>query len=456
DTGALLPTARLSDLPRFETTADPASLADAAAVGPGDEDTRPAEPPVLAPISLDLILPAGFAAPLVPPPDLNRPNGAKVDPVEATTGKGAPVNLALQGDPGLPDALGLTDTPNAAVALPPQSKPAGPPDTPRFALTLTDAPDPIAAPALPVPPAHDDPVGKGTLPADLPVPPDRTGRAEALPNPPGVDTAPAPEGVADGEKGRKAAEDAGKARSSSSASGLREAPDTAPLPGADLAVRGPGIWQAVFAGATADPGRERGEPEALARVLSAPTPYAPLGDTPRFAGIAATAKAGAPILAAPDAATAEELSAVPGDTPHPGETGFFANASPGSLATAPGAAGGAAGVAASLPQGALPQLAAAIGATLSQRNGGTEFTLAPEELGHVRVTLHPESQGSDRVVVMLSFDRLGFAQSNGDGRSGDDGSQSGPPSGSRQDQTADTPFLPPPLRVAQGALDLRL
>ncbi|OZA12509.1 MAG: hypothetical protein B7Y02_07245 [Rhodobacterales bacterium 17-64-5] len=320
------------------------------------------------------------------------------------------------------------------------------------------------------------------MPADLPVPPDRTGRAEALPNPVPADTAPAPEDGAEGTNGRT--EDASKARSSSTASGVGEPPDTQPLPRADLAVRGPGIWQAVFAGATADPGRERGEPEALARVLSAPTPYAPLGDTPRFAGIAATPKAGAPILAAPDAATAEELSAVPGDTPHPGETGFFANASPGSLATAPGAAGVAAGAAASLPQAALPQLAAAIGATLSQRNGGvTEFTLAPEELGHVRVTLHPESQGSDRVVVMLSFDRpetldlfrrhadqlsaalqaagyssasLGFAHSNGDGRSGDDRSQSGPPSGSRQDQTADTPFLPPPLRVAQGALDLRL
>lgn len=61
---------------------------------------------------------------------------------------------------------------------------------------------------------------------------------------------------------------------------------------------------------------------------------------------------------------------------------------------------------ASLPPASLTQLAAQIGASLAQHgNGVTEFTLSPKELGTVRISLQPEAPNSDRMVVLLSFDR---------------------------------------------------
>jgi len=164
-----------------------------------------------------------------------------------------------------------------------------------------------------------------------------------------------------------------------------------------------------------------------------------------------------------------------------GEAGFSGALPAGTLAAAPGH-GPWPSV---LPQTALPELAAQIGATLAQRSDGTtEFTLSPEELGKVRITLQPESPTSDRVIVMLSFDRpetldlfrrhadqlsaalqaagyagssLGFAQSDsGNGK----GAGMGPGrtvSEPLDDHAAPALGPPPPPRAAgTGALDLRL
>lgn len=54
----------------------------------------------------------------------------------------------------------------------------------------------------------------------------------------------------------------------------------------------------------------------------------------------------------------------------------------------------------------VPQLAAQIVESLARKpDGTTEFTLAPEELGRVRIVLQADAQNPDRMVVMLSFDR---------------------------------------------------
>lgn len=54
----------------------------------------------------------------------------------------------------------------------------------------------------------------------------------------------------------------------------------------------------------------------------------------------------------------------------------------------------------------LPQLAAQIVDTLVKGPDGTAtLTLSPEELGQVRLSLQPDRQNPDRIVVLLSFDR---------------------------------------------------
>jgi len=54
----------------------------------------------------------------------------------------------------------------------------------------------------------------------------------------------------------------------------------------------------------------------------------------------------------------------------------------------------------------VPQLAAQIGAALSQSaDGATELALSPEELGKVRVRLKPDAANPDRLVVMITFER---------------------------------------------------
>ena len=54
----------------------------------------------------------------------------------------------------------------------------------------------------------------------------------------------------------------------------------------------------------------------------------------------------------------------------------------------------------------LPHLVEGIAAAVSRgHNGSATLTLAPEELGHVRLSFQPDMQTPDRLVVMLSFDR---------------------------------------------------
>lgn len=141
------------------------------------------------------------------------------------------------------------------------------------------------------------------------------------------------------------------------------------------------------------------------------------------------------------------------------------------------------GAGASAPPAAVTQLAAQLASGTALGTDGTvEFALAPEELGHVRVSLHPDPQSADRMVVMLSFDRLEtldlFRRHAGDlanalqaaGYSGADISfaQSGSGQGEREERPEAAPSGEPPAfaavapphsagrSVAAGSLDLRL
>lgn len=102
-------------------------------------------------------------------------------------------------------------------------------------------------------------------------------------------------------------------------------------------------------------------------------------------------------------ATAVGLEIVPTDALLPpdlalGEVGLSSGPS-GSLASAQGAASVAA-------QPPVPQLATRLVEMLVHSgNGVTEFSLSPDELGQVRVTLQADAQNPDRMVVMLVFDR---------------------------------------------------
>lgn len=139
----------------------------------------------------------------------------------------------------------------------------------------------------------------------------------------------------------------------------------------------------------------------------------------------------------------------------------------------------ASGSAAALP---VPQVAAQITAALSRSaDGATELALSPEELGHVRLRLEPDTANPDRLVVMISFERpetldlfrrhagelaealraagysgadIGFAQQ-GSGNAPDrrEGFASAGSSG-QTDPTAPDPFTPRP--TAGTSLDLRL
>ena len=138
---------------------------------------------------------------------------------------------------------------------------------------------------------------------------------------------------------------------------------------------------------------------------------------------------------------------------------------------------------------AVPQLAAQLVHTLTLNSQGTtEIALSPDELGHVRVTLQPDPQNPDRLVVMLNFERpetldlfrrhadqlaealrdAGFAGANiGFGHSGTGGNSDSRSEGAHADlpPTQDpSPGLTaglqpdqPTLRIsASSALDLRL
>lgn len=78
-------------------------------------------------------------------------------------------------------------------------------------------------------------------------------------------------------------------------------------------------------------------------------------------------------------------------------------------ASAPVSTGAAALSRPDVAQGAapfLPHLVEGIAAAVSRgHNGSATLTLAPEELGHVRLSFQNDMQTPDRLVVMLSFDR---------------------------------------------------
>ena len=112
------------------------------------------------------------------------------------------------------------------------------------------------------------------------------------------------------------------------------------------------------------------------------------------------------------------------------------------------------------------------------QDGTTEITLAPEELGTVRLRLRPDSRDHERMVVMLSFDRpetLDLFRRHGEqlaeairsaGYAGVDigfeqggetpGHSDRPPDTPAPPETALLPPLPAPRSLTGAALDLRL
>jgi hypothetical protein len=59
-----------------------------------------------------------------------------------------------------------------------------------------------------------------------------------------------------------------------------------------------------------------------------------------------------------------------------------------------------------LPAGTVPQLAAAMVATMNRNpDGTTEIALSPDELGSVRLRLEADARDPDRMIVHLVFDR---------------------------------------------------
>lgn len=143
---------------------------------------------------------------------------------------------------------------------------------------------------------------------------------------------------------------------------------------------------------------------------------------------------------------------------------------------------GPAQIAVDLP---VPQLAQQIrGALALVSDGATELALSPDELGHVRLRLEPDSANPDRMVVMITFERpetldlfrrhaselaeglraagyagadIGFGQEGG-GSFGSD--QSDGLAASRYDTTTgptpSDPVGPAPRLMAGTSLDLRL
>lgn len=191
---------------------------------------------------------------------------------------------------------------------------------------------------------------------------------------------------------------------------------------------------------------------------------------------------GPPLLApvSPGGITAAEPR--PPDDPH--------DAGPGGLPPASmlwsGPAGPAGQIhAAGQTSPSLPQLASQITAALVSRpDGQVEISLSPDELGHLRLTLQPDSKDPDRVVVTLVFDRpdtldlfrrnadqladalraagyeaadLSFGHSGGQGPRTDHPAESGQDSGATDSgQTLTAEASPSRGHAPDGTLDLRL
>ncbi len=95
------------------------------------------------------------------------------------------------------------------------------------------------------------------------------------------------------------------------------------------------------------------------------------------------------------------LPTPPADEARSRDEALFATSLPAPLGTSQPA--GPASPAANPP---VPQIAAQITAALTQGPSGvTELALSPEELGHVRLRLEPDSANPDRMLVMITVER---------------------------------------------------
>ncbi len=190
----------------------------------------------------------------------------------------------------------------------------------------------------------------------------------------------------------------------------------------------PGVWEQLFSGIIAPPSRTEEPVQTVAaaapQVAGVPPPKVaapmPLDDSQSNAGEDATVPdaarprtpaslpeppvhSGADLtLRAPEPAAVEDTQRkwmAEADFPGAGLSGLAATAAPNpGSGTAPPAL-----TAAALP---VPQLAAQIGAALSQSpDGTTELALSPEELGKVRLRLKPDAANPDRLMVMITCDR---------------------------------------------------
>jgi len=229
------------------------------------------------------------------------------------------------------------------------------------------------------------------------------------------------------------------------------------------------VWQGVFLTDPAEPPRSL-DAGVLLRTVAPEGP--PLLAPVRPGGGAAPPPAGGITAAEPR----------PPDDPHDAGPGGLLPA--GLLWSGPaGPAGQIHAAGQTLPN--LPQLASQITAALVSRpDGQIEISLSPDELGHLRLTLQPDSKDPDRVVVTLVFDRpdtldlfrrnadqladalraagyqaadLSFGHSGGQGPRADHPDASGQDTGATDSGQAVTAEPSPPRGLApDGSLDLRL
>ncbi|MBL9048777.1 MAG: flagellar hook-length control protein FliK [Tabrizicola sp.] len=271
-----------------------------------------------------------------------------------------------------------------------------------------------------------------------------------------------------------------------------ESPETAPQPPA------PGFWERFFTGTAvladaADrsvvvtlvaPGWQGSADEALSISVEVPPSTRSLPDEAALGALPQQVRPTEPMTTvAPPVAAASDLAvltALPEQFAEVPEDGVIG--APGPLPPGATPASGPTGPATLPPVAQVAQVAPQIVAALSQgKSGVTELALAPEELGHVRLSLEPDAANPDRMVVMISFERpetldlfrrhavdlaealraagysgadIGFGQHAGG--EGSDRSNACPESA----QTAVADFTPPPPPPGRspgaGSLDLRL
>jgi len=333
----------------------------------------------------------------------------------------------------------------------------------------------------------------GAMPSAAPDPaPDpaqgqRKAAAEAVP--PVVGPDPPPPDAAPGERPARAAApggptDPGPTQVERALSDKRPSAPDQPLP-APVANPVPArLWQGVFLDARGAPLRPEAPPaDAAAERVARDVAADPARPRPE-PGWAVTAAARALALAVIDPIAHAQPDALGlGEGRVPDGRGL------GEAAMGVGSmAGTIGGSTHAVAPGALPQLWSQVAGALARRaDGATELTLAPEELGRVRVTLQADEHCADRVVVLLSFDRpetmdlfrrhadqlaaalqaagyseasISFAQGGSEG----DGSERMPHmAAERQDNPAGLPAKPEPApetsplaRAGGTSLDLRL